>query len=87
MWCWQAVPSPCPNAVFYVRGARWGVGTGNTEFVDAVTEGQFRSQPQEMFGRYNMGATAEKIAETLGITREEQDAFSFASQQKDHCRH
>ena len=70
------------NAVFYVRGARWGVGTGNTEFVDAVTEGQFRSQPQEMFGRYNMGATAEKIAETLGITREEQDAFSFASQQK-----
>ena len=70
------------NAVFYVRNARWGVGTGNTEFVDAVTEGQFRSQPQEMFGRYNMGATAEKIAETLGITREEQDAFSFASQQK-----
>ena len=58
------------------------MGTGNTEFVDAVTEGQFRSQPQEMFGRYNMGATAEKIAETLGITREEQDAFSFASQQK-----
>ena len=46
------------NAVFYVRNARWGVGTGNTEFVDAVTEGQFRSQPQEMFGRYNMGATA-----------------------------
>ena len=70
------------NAVFYVRNARWGVGTGNTEFVDAVTEGQFRSQPQEMFGSYNMGATAEKIAETLGITREEQDAFSFASQQK-----
>jgi acetyl-CoA C-acetyltransferase len=59
------------NAVFYLRNARWGVGTGNTELVDAVTEGQFRSQPQEMFGRYNMGATAEKIAETLGITREE----------------
>ena len=31
------------NAVFYVRNARWGVGTGNTEFVDALTEGQFRS--------------------------------------------
>lgn len=44
------------NAVFYVRNARWGVGTGNVEFVDAVAEGQFRSQPQEMFGRYNMGA-------------------------------
>lgn len=70
------------NAVFYVRNARWGVGTGNVEFVDAVTEGQFRSQPQEMFGRYNMGATAEKIAETLGITRQEQDEFSLNSQKK-----
>ena len=70
------------NAVFYLRNARWGVGTGNTELVDAVTEGQFRSQPQEMYGRYNMGATAENIAETLGITREEQDAFSLESQRK-----
>ena len=70
------------NAVFYIRGARWGVGTGNTELVDAVTEGQFRSQPTEMYGRYNMGATAENIAETLGITREEQDEFSFMSQQR-----
>ena len=70
------------NAVFYVRNARWGVGTGNTEFVDALTEGQFRSQPQEMYGRYNMGATAQNVADTLGITREEQDAFSLASQQK-----
>ena len=68
------------NAVFYIRGARWGVGTGNTELVDAVTEGQFKSQPEEMFGRYNMGATAEKIAETLDITREEQDEFSYRSQ-------
>ena len=70
------------NAVFYVRNARWGVGTGNTEFVDAVTEGQFKSQPEEIYGRYNMGATAENIAESLGITREEQDAFSMDSQRK-----
>ncbi len=70
------------NAVFYLRNARYGVGTGNTELVDAVTEGQFRSQPQEMYGRYNMGATAEKIAETLGITREEQDEFSMESQRR-----
>lgn len=70
------------NAVFYVRNARWGVGTGTTQFVDALTEGQFRSQPQEIYGNYNMGATAQNIADTLGITREEQDAFSLASQQK-----
>ena len=70
------------NAVFYLRNARWGVGTGNTELVDALTEGQFRSQPQETYGRYNMGATAENVAEQLHITREEQDAFALASQQK-----
>ena len=70
------------NAVFYLRNARWGVGTGNTELVDAVTEGQFKSQPEEIYGRYNMGATAENIAEKLGITREEQDAFSMESQRK-----
>lgn len=70
------------NAVFYIRGARWGLGNGNTELVDALTEGQFRSQPQEIFGRYNMGATAENVAETLNITREEQDAFALSSQQK-----
>ena len=70
------------NAVFYLRNARWGVGTGNTELVDALTEGQFRSQPQEIYGRYNMGATAENIAQELGITREEQDAFSLESQRR-----
>ena len=70
------------NAVFYVRNARWGVGTGNTQFVDALTEGQYKSQPEEVYGSYNMGATAENIAEQLGITREEQEEFSLASQQK-----
>lgn len=70
------------NAVFYLRNARWGVGTGNTELVDALTEGQFRSQPQEMYGKYNMGATAENIALEMGITREEQDAFALESQRK-----
>ena len=70
------------NAVFYVRGARWGLGTGNTVFVDALTEGQFKSQPEEKYGSYNMGATAERVAMELGITREEQDAFSLESQRR-----
>ena len=52
------------NAVFYVRNARWGVGTGTTQFVDALTEGQFYSQPQDIYGSYNMGATAENVADT-----------------------
>ena len=70
------------NAVFYVRNARWGVGTGTTEFVDALTEGQFKSQPEEIYGSYNMGATAERVAMELGIGREEQDAFSLESQRR-----
>ena len=70
------------NPVHYVRNARWGVGTGNVEFVDALTEGQFQSQPQEIYGRYNMGATAENVAQDLGITREEQDEFAITSQNR-----
>ena len=70
------------NAVFYVRNARWGVGTGNQVFVDALTEGQFMSQPQEMYGRFNMGNTAENISRIYGITREQQDAFSLESQRR-----
>jgi acetyl-CoA C-acetyltransferase len=58
------------------------VGTGTTEFVDALTEGQFKSQPEEIYGSYNMGATAERVAQELGITREEQDAFSLESQRR-----
>jgi acetyl-CoA C-acetyltransferase len=52
------------------------------EFIDALTEGQFQSQPPEKYGHYNMGATAENVAELLGITREEQDAFSLTSQKR-----
>lgn len=70
------------NGIFYLRNARYGVGTGNHELVDSVTEGQFQSQPNEIYGRYNMGATAEKIAQVLRISREDQDAFALRSQQR-----
>lgn len=75
------------NAVFYVRNARWGVGTGNTEFVDAVTEGQFRSQPQEMFGRYNMGRYRGKDRGDAWHYREEQGAVLLCFPAEGHCRH
>lgn len=70
------------NGIFYLRGARYGLGTGNAHLVDSVTEGQFQSQPNERYGRYNMGATAEKIAQVLNISREDQDAFALRSQQR-----
>ena len=70
------------NAVFYLRGARYGLGTGNAVLVDSLTEGQFRSQPQEIYGAFNMGMTAENVAEQCGIFRQEQDQFAHESQKK-----
>ncbi len=68
------------NAVFYVRNARYGVGTGTTQFVDSLTEGQFKSQPEEIYGSFNMGLTAENVAEKMNISREDQDQFALTSQ-------
>ncbi len=70
------------TAVFYLRGARYGLGTGNTTLVDALTEGQFQAQPQEIYGKYNMGVTADNVAEKVGISREDADAFAYKSQLK-----
>ena len=67
------------NGIFYVSDARWGVGTGTVEFKDAITEGQFNCQPQEMYGKFAMGVTAENVAEQMGITREEQDLLAYNS--------
>jgi acetyl-CoA C-acetyltransferase len=68
------------TAVFYIRGARFGLGTGNTTLVDALTEGQFQSQPQETYGSFNMGATADNVAVKMNISREDCDKFALESQ-------
>ncbi len=70
------------NAIFYLSNARWGVGTGTTELKDSLTEAQACSQPIDMYGRFNMGMTAENIAERMSISRQDQDAFAFSSQEK-----
>ena len=70
------------TAPFYIRGARFGLGTGNAELLDSVTEGQFQSQPQETYGVFNMGMTAENVAAALNISREDQDKFSLQSQER-----
>ncbi len=70
------------NAVFYLRNARYGLGTGNAVLLDSLVEGQLRSQPQEIYGTFSMGVTAENISEQMGITREEQDVFALSSQEK-----
>lgn len=70
------------NGIFYLSNARWGVGTGSTQLKDCLTEAQFTSQPQETYGHFNMGITAENIASRMHISREDQDVFALASQQK-----
>lgn len=70
------------NAPYYLRGARYGYKAGNAVLVDSNTESQPKSQPEEIYGTFTMGMTAENIAKKLGITREEQDEFSLDSQAK-----
>jgi acetyl-CoA C-acetyltransferase len=70
------------NAPYYLRGARFGYGSGNAVLVDSNTESQPRSQPVEVYGNLTMGMTAENLAVKYGISREEQDAFALASQEK-----
>jgi len=70
------------NAIFYLRQARYGYRSGDGALVDSNTESQYRSQPQDMFGVFNMGITAENVAEKYNITRQEQDEFSLRSQKR-----
>ncbi|GHV47162.1 acetyl-CoA acetyltransferase [Synergistales bacterium] len=70
------------TAPFYIRGARFGMGSGNTEFVDPNTESQPRSQPSEIYGNFTMINTADNVAQKYGITREECDKFALESQLK-----
>lgn len=69
------------TAPFYIRGARFGVGNGNTAFVDPNVESQPKSQPADIYGTFNMIQTADNVAEKYGITREECDEFGLKSQQ------
>jgi len=70
------------SANFYIRNPRFGIGTGNVTLYDSVTEGQFQSQPQETYGVFNMGVTADNVAAQMNISREDSDAFAMHSQEK-----
>lgn len=70
------------TAPYYLRKARYGYEAGNAELVDPNTESQPRAQPIEVYGQLTMGMTAEHLAVKYGISREEQDEFAMASQEK-----
>ncbi len=66
------------NAPYLLRNARWGLRMGNAQTEDEmIVDGLW-----DAFNNVHMGITAENIAERFHITREAQDAFAAASQQK-----
>lgn len=67
---------------FELWNARYGYGTGNNALYDPIVEGARRAQPQETYGAFGMGDTAENVAEAYGIQREAMDEFAFESQRR-----
>lgn len=66
------------QAPYAMPAARWGARMFNTNMVDVmVNDGLW-----DAFNNYHMGITAENVAEQWGLTREMQDEFALASQQK-----
>jgi acetyl-CoA C-acetyltransferase len=57
---------------------RAGTKMGNTELVDTM----IKDGLWDIFNGYHMGVTAENVAREWQITREQQDQFALASQQK-----
>jgi acetyl-CoA C-acetyltransferase len=59
-------------------GSRDGQRMGDWKMTDSmITDGLW-----DVYNQYHMGITAENVAKKHGITREQQDAFALASQQK-----
>lgn len=66
------------NAPYLLPNARNGYRMGNGTLVDSmIHDGLW-----EIFNDYHMGMTAENLADKFDISREEQDAFAAASQNK-----
>ena len=65
-------------APYVLDKARWGQRMGDGKLVDAM----IKDGLWDAFNNYHMGVTAENIAKEWNLSREEQDAFAAASQQK-----
>ncbi|HZH89021.1 MAG TPA: acetyl-CoA C-acetyltransferase [Pyrinomonadaceae bacterium] len=63
---------------YFAEGARWGAKMGNVELVD----GMYRDGFLDPLSGLIMGETAENLARSFEITRDEQDAFALRSQQR-----
>jgi acetyl-CoA C-acetyltransferase len=66
------------NTPHLLIGSRDGFRMGDAKLVDSmIVDGLW-----DVYNQYHMGITAENVAKEYGITREEQDKFSVASQNK-----
>ncbi len=65
-------------APYLLRNARTGYRMGHGEIIDSMIYDSLT----DVFNNYHMGVTAENLAEKYNISREEQDQFSAASQNK-----
>ena len=65
-------------APYVMPGARTGLRMGHAKLVDTVIQDGL----WDAFNDYHMGITAENLVDKYGISREAQDAFAAASQQK-----
>lgn len=70
----QESMSQAPHAVAVRNGIRMGNGT--------LEDTMIKDGLWDAFNSYHMGITAENVAKKFSITREEQDAFACASQNK-----
>jgi acetyl-CoA C-acetyltransferase len=64
---------------YWMPHARWGARMGETKMVDPVVGGL-----TDPFNDIHMGVTAENLAESHSISREEQDEFSVESHRRAH---
>ena len=62
----------------HVAHLREGTKMGDVKFVDTM----LRDGLMDAFQGYNMGTTAENVAKQWQLTRDEQDNFAVASQNK-----
>lgn len=61
-----------------LNGSRGGLRMGDGKLLDSmIVDGLW-----DVYNNYHMGVTAENVAKKYGISREEQDAFACASQNK-----
>ena len=65
-------------APFASMDARWGARMGDKKLVGTM----IKDGLWDAYNNYHMGTTAENINDIWGITRQEQDEFAAASQQK-----